>query len=1254
MDSILAQQAMGDETLDNGEQDRRPEGGDSLEVHSYDDLFPALPETSNAPATPLIVNQNNVQKMKEGSTVGTHVFRLPHEERKFREVSEFGGTGDQSKICADIMKNTGAVIEISSAKDQSLTFLITGKVDAVLYAKRCVLQTFQTQATVPISIPKEHHRFILGKKGEKLLELEKRTATKISVPRHDENSDVIKVTGPREGIDKAVHEIQSISDERSKQAYEKLYIEHIYHPFIAGAYNSKTQELVNELGGEVRISVPPPTIKKDEMTIVGEKEAVMAAKQRIEKQYDYLKRKCTTVSVEVKKHLHKYVTGYRGATLQEILSETGVSVEMPDQNSPSVSITLRATPDCLGKGLSMVYEKANSVEFAEVSAPTWIHKYLIGKQGANIRKITQDLPKVNVEFTDDKVKLEGPPSEVEKCEEELRNMANDLMERLTCKEMKIDPKYHKHIIGKQGSNVNRLKQDFDVIISFPNDESGDAIRLEGSPANVDKVAEELLSMVQKMENERQKELMIPSRFHGIIIGPKGEKIREIRERFNNVIVSFPDQGEKRDLVAIRGPKEDVEKAYNYLKQINKDLIESNHRQEVPIFKQFHKFVIGKGGANIKKIKEETDTRIDLPAEGSQSDNIVITGRKDAVEAAKEMILKIQNEMENIVQTDIMIDQKFHTSIIGAGGKLIQSIMQDCGGVNIKFPAANVKSDKVTLRGPKKDVEKAKAMLLEQKSERQLSSFTDVVRAKPKHHRFLIGKNGANIKKVRESTGARIVFPTENDTDREVITLIGKADSVKQAKSQLEDMIKELDKITEKEMTVDPKFHKYFVARRGEMLKDISDQYGGVTISFPRATETSDRVVIKGAKDCVDGAIHKIREKVEEFEATVTMNIEIPQQHHRTVMGAQGRQVKNITSDFDVQIKFPERLDENSEQMMNGDDSKIRDTIRVTGRKENCEKAIEALLALVPVTEEVEMPFDFHRFIIGQSGKDVRNMMKTYDVNINIPPQNEPSDIIKVMGQAERVKECVEALMKKRQDLEKEQEDKKLRSFELTIEVDARHHPKLIGRKGMTIQKLRNDFGVQIQLPKRDSEASNIITVSGYEENAYKAKEAIQSLVGELEDMIDIPIKIDHRVHSRLIGQRGRSIRKIMDDYKVSIKFPQPSDSDPDEVVITGLEEHAEDCKDHLLNLEEEYLQDITENEYMQQYMKSGGNAEADDNHPKEQRGFVVKGGPWDQSSFGGAPPAMQSTPNMQSTEDFPSFGDSTGPISPPIVWGPRR
>lgn len=66
---------------------------------------------------------------------------------------------------------------------------------------------------------------------------------------------------------------------QSKQAYESISVPKMYHPFICGAHNEKVTALMNETG--VRINIPPLSVQKDEITIAGEKEGVMAAKEHI-------------------------------------------------------------------------------------------------------------------------------------------------------------------------------------------------------------------------------------------------------------------------------------------------------------------------------------------------------------------------------------------------------------------------------------------------------------------------------------------------------------------------------------------------------------------------------------------------------------------------------------------------------------------------------------------------------------------------------------------------------------------------------------------------------------------------------------------------------------------------------------------------------------------------------------------------------------------------------------------------------------
>lgn len=76
---------------------------------------------------------------------------------------------------------------------------------------------------------------------------------------------------------------------------------------------------------------------------------------------------------------------------------------------------------------------------------------------------------------------------------------------------------------------------------------------------------------------------------------------------------------------------------------------------------------------------------------------------------------------------------------------------------------------------------------------------------------------------------------------------------------------------------------------------------------------------------------------------------------------------------------------------------------------------------------------------------------------------------------------------------------------MEVTVPSSYHPKIIGRKGQVIQKIRTDHAVQIQFPPveaADSEADKI-TLTGYEHNCEAAKEAILKIVRELVGVLSV-------------------------------------------------------------------------------------------------------------------------------------------------------
>lgn len=1228
---------------------------------TYKDAFPPLPEKAVGGETPSepAGAWSKIRPIK--SSVITQVFHVPLEERRYKDMAQFG-EGEQAKICLDIMQKTGAQLELSLAKDQGLSIMVSGKLDSVMKARKEIVTRLQTQASASIAIPKEHHRFVIGKSGDKLQDLELKTATKIQVPRPEDASNQIKITGTKEGIEKARHEILLISAEQDKRAVERLEVEKAYHPFIAGPYNKTVNDIMHETG--TRINIPPPSVNKTEIVCMGEKDQLAQAAARIRQIYEEKKKKTTSIAVEVKKSQHKYVIGPKGNSLQEILERTGVSVEIPPSDSSSETVILRGEPEKLGQALTEVYAKANSFTVASVSAPSWLHRFIIGKKGQNLAKITQQIPKVHIEFTEgeDKISLEGPTEDVTVAQQQMEALVSDLISRMDFAEINIDHRFHRHLIGKSGTNINRIKEQYKVSVRIPQDsEKSSHIRIEGDPQGVQQAKKELLELASRMENERTKDLIIDQKFHRTIIGQKGERIREIRDKFPDVIINFPDPSHKSDIVQLRGPKNEVEKCTKYLQKMVSEMVENSYSISVPIFKQFHKNIIGKGGANIKKIREECNTKIDLPAENSNSEMIVITGKKPNCEAARDRILAIQKELANITEMEVSIPSKLHNSLIGAKGRFIRSIMEECGGVHIHFPSEGSGSDTVLIRGPAQDVERAKKQLLQLAEEKQTKSFTAELRAKPEYHKFLIGKGGGNIRKVRDQTGARIIFPTAEDKDQQLITIVGTEEAVKDAQKELEILIESLDNIVEDTMSVDPKHHRHFVIRRGQVLRDIAEEYGGVTVSFPRSSVQSDRVTLKGAKECVEAAKKRILDIIEDLEAQVTIECMIPQRFHRSIMGPKGSRIQQITRDHGVQIKFPDR-EENPQAVPNaespaqengeGAENKIAadpgspkkcDIILISGRKERCDSASEALKALVPVSIEVEVPYDLHRYIIGQKGAGIRKMMDEFEVNIQVPAPELQCDIITITGLSTNLDRAKAGLLDRVKELQAEQEDRALRSFKLVIAVDPKYHPKIIGRKGAVISQIRTENDVNIQFPDKSDENQDQITITGYEKNTEAAKEAIMHIVGDLEQMVSEDLTLDHRVHARIIGGRGKAIRKIMDEFKVDIRFPQSGAPDPNLVTVMGKPEDVDEAIDHLLNLEEEYMSDVAENEVMQSYMKPPSQEE---NKPQPSKGFVVRDAPWTAGS------GNEKAPDMTSSEDFPIFGAPVPLKTSP--WGPKR
>ena len=167
-------------------------------------------------------------------------------------------------------------------------------------------------------------------------------------------------------------------------------------------------------------------------------------------------------------------------------------------------------------------------------------------------------------------------------------------------------------------------------------------------------------------------------------------------------------------------------------------------------------------------------------------------------------------------------------------------------------------------------------------------------------------------------------------------------------------------------------------------------------------------------------------------------------------------------------------------------------------------------------------------------------------------------------------------------VETEKQDERDRSYSTTLDFPQKYANYLIGRKGEAINKIREDFDVDVQV--QDGK----VEVKGPQAKAEEAKLHIISLRRKYDDQASHVLKIAPQYHRDIIGAKGSQVNRLQERYDVRVQFPRAkgvndehsvadSTSDtgnsrptknqaPDEVIVRGPKKGADQARDELLNL----------------------------------------------------------------------------------------
>ncbi|KAF9549255.1 hypothetical protein EC957_004555 [Mortierella hygrophila] len=958
------------------------------------------------------------------------------------QVPGFGKStvGDHVKTA---MASSGARIESTTSQATGLTtFLISGKPEAVAKARLALRSSFAKKEKVEYLVPSSARPHLLGSKGRTLNAIQTKTGVQINIPRRKEGETTfepatlneddldaeeemvpIDIEGDVESIKAAKEEIESIISKACRITYRLTTIPASYYPFIAGARNVNIQAIQQDTN--TRINMPFHVSSQDDeddedakdtaIVIQGDRKSIRKAIERIENNYTEIERTTRVMTINIPKRQHRFLVGTKGVHINEIHAATGCTIEIPPVDSTSDSIVVRGPEAELIPALTLIMEKANSSQVESVDV-TVVHKPVAGKgKTEHARHVTKYLSARNklrkIEQEHEGVQINVPRTEgqtavtieiVAKSRTEVEAARAKVQEAVKAMTpvlfdtVQVEPLLHRHIVGRKGQNINRLREahGVEVIVPDANSDSHEIILVfevqEGvDVSDVTKIRAALEAVkqeVDKLANDATdfstKVLSVPARLHRNVIGTKGSTLNAIMglEPTTSVRLGLPRAGSAdvtkkagtpaltEDSIVIKGPKDEVERV---AREILALVEETKHQQvmnsysvtfDIPATASPH--VIGKGGANINKLTEQFQVKFDLndraagaddktkKKTGNETMEVTIQGVKKNVETAKETIIKMVEQIADATVAKLNIPVAHHSALIGAKGHYVRRL-EEKYGVRIQFPkAADLEDDEdqsklnvVLVSGGKKGVQGAKEELLELLDYEKENNNTLELIVEPKMLPHIVGRSGTKINEIQESSQTRIDIRRSTDSDEKAevrLVINGSKAGLKQAQKAIHEIIEAQKSQVEELVEINNKHHKILIGQGGSTLREIIAKAGGPSEMSAQAglvkfQSSNNAVLLKGDKTIVEKIKAEMLTMVAEQDSWTTISIQIPASQHRQVIGPQFSHVKEIENRHSVRIQFPN----NKNKKEGGEattDNAANERVTIKGLHENCEKA----------------------------------------------------------------------------------------------------------------------------------------------------------------------------------------------------------------------------------------------------------------------------------------------------------------------------
>ncbi|CAG8647317.1 4256_t:CDS:10, partial [Acaulospora colombiana] len=212
------------------------------------------------------------------------------------------------------------------------------------------------------------------------------------------------------------------------------------------------------------------------------------------------------------------------------------------------------------------------------------------------------------------------------------------------------------------------------------------------------------------------------------------------------------------------------------------------------------------------------------------------------------------------------------------------------------------------------------------------------------------------------------------------------------------------------------------------------------------------------------------------------------------------------------------------------------------------------------TETVSVERKWHPAVTGKNGSTLNALIgegRALSIEVG---GNGQEDIVVIRGTPAEVDRATKDIL---MIVEEAKNDATASAYSTEFHIPQQFVARIVGAAGAGIQKYREQLDVKIDIDDaRDSGEQ----ITGRKQNAEEAKKRILAQVDKMADETTEILKIPRQYHSSIIGQQGKYIQRLQDKYGVKINIGK--DASTDEVQIRGGKKGVSQAKNEIQELVE--------------------------------------------------------------------------------------